>query len=35
MGKTIKLANLSKWGKVAGTVAVGVYGTARTLKEPI
>lgn len=35
MGKTTKLANLSKWGKAAGTMAAGVYGAVRTLKEPI
>lgn len=35
MGKTTKLAHLSKWGKAAGTMAAGVYGAVRTLKEPI
>lgn len=35
MGKTTKLANLSKWGKAAGTMTAGVYGAVRTLKEPI
>ena len=35
MGKTTKLAHLSKWGKAAGTMAAGVYNAVRTLKEPI
>lgn len=35
MGKTTKLAHLSKWGKATGTMAAGVYGAVRTLKEPI